>query len=91
MTHHRTSTIRRRFFSDIAVVFGLAALVGVEAASLVSAADELSLAPGSGLVLDARSDEPGGLAVGQPCAQPLIDDRLAARSLPQPATGDLTL
>ena len=70
------SILRRRFFSDIAVVAALVAVIGVEAASLVSVSDDLSMSPG-GLVLVDRCDDPAGIAVAEPSAAPPIDGRIA--------------
>lgn len=88
MTLDRIATIRRRFFADLAVVAAIAALIGLEAASLASAADEL--APPSGLVIDARGEPPAGVAVDRPCDRLLIDARLARGEL-APATGAFAL
>ena len=74
MTLERISLIRRRFFLDLALLAGMAALVGAEIASVASATQTLS--EQSGLAIDARGDEPAGLAIGDG-AERLQDGRLA--------------
>jgi hypothetical protein len=80
MTRAALRHIRRSFVSDIAVVAALAGVVALEAVSVMSATDDLSMAP-SGLVLDARGDEPAGVAIGEPAAR-FVNERLARRASP---------
>jgi hypothetical protein len=88
MNHIKTDRIRRRYASDLAVLAALAAVVGIEIASLASAADELAPAP-SGLVLDARDEGPVGLAIGAPAERP--DHARVARDEAPTATDHATL